>query len=274
MTKTLILAAVLFVSAHACAQFYVSAGAGYSIAIPDAVLGISTVQTSTTAITKTNNYGSLGTGMNYKLNLGYFLNKNLGIDLGLTLLKGPTQTLDTYLYGVAGIDVSSKATATAIGFAPSLVYKLDNGLYGRLGLATKIGGQTVVDIYNKAPRDANTYTVTTAKAVVNGKIPVGVTSALGYSCNVNKNIAIFGEVEFLGISVKRDKLAYSQFDTSVYLNNGTLAQAAFYTIDNLPPGYVKETTYGEEYTGVAATGLTTVSLYSSVGLNIGVKYSF
>lgn len=266
--------AVLFVSAHAFAQFYVSPGVGYTIAIPNAVLGTNTVQTSATDITKTNNYGSFGTGMNYKLNLGYFFNENLGFDLGLTLLNGPTQTVDTYLYEAARSDVKSKATATAIGFAPSLVYKLNNGLYGRLGLATKVGGQTDVEVYNKAPLNANTYTVTKAKAEVNGKIPLGVTSALGYGFDISEKIAIFAELEYLGISVKRDKFTYSEFDTSVYFNNGTLASPAVYSIDNLPPGYEKETTYDDEFTGKAGTGLTSVSLYSSVGFNIGLKYSF
>lgn len=155
--------------------------------------------------------------MNYKLNLGYFFTKNLGVDLGFTLLKGPKQLMESHLYEVARVDASSNATATAIGFAPSLVYKMDNGLYGRIGLATKIGGQTDVDVYNKSPRDANTYSVTTAKAVVNGKIPLGLTSALGYT---------------------------------------------------------KTTSFGETYTNEEGTGLTSVSNYSSLGLSVGISYSF
>lgn len=274
MTKILIFLAILFVSAQVYGQFYVSPGVGYSIAIPSAVLGTSTKQTSATEMIKTNNYGSLGVGMNYKLNLGYFFNKNLGFDLGLTLLKGPTQTLDSYLYEAANADMSTKATATAIGFAPSLIYKLDNGLYGRFGLATKIGGQTDIEVYNKAPRDADKYTVTTAKAEVNGKIPLGVTSALGYSYDINRNIAVFGEVEYLGISIKRNKFTYTEFDTSVYLNNGTIAAPGVFSIDNLPPGYEKETTYGDEYIGKPNTGLTSLSSYSSVAFNVGLKYSF
>lgn len=212
--------------------------------------------------------------MNYKLNLGYFFTKNLGVDLGFTLLKGPKQLMESHLYEVARVDASSNATATAIGFTPSLVYKMDNGLYGRIGLATKIGGQTDVDVYNKSPRDANTYSVTTAKAVVNGKIPLGLTSALGYSYAINDQLSIFGEAEILSINVKRDKLTYSEFDTSIYLNDGTLAMAGVYSIDNLPPGYTKTTSFGETYTNEEGTGLTSVSNYSSLGLSVGISYSF
>ncbi len=147
-------------------------------------------------------------------------------------------------------------------------------MYGRLGLATKIGGQTEVEVYNQAPRDANTYTLTTAKAVVNGKLPIGVTSALGYSYSLNDKISLFGEVEILSISVKRDKLTYEEFDTSVYMNNGTVAMAGAYTIDNLPPGYSKVTVFGETYDNTAGTGLTSVSNYSSVGVSVGIKYAF
>lgn len=273
MRKTLLLVAVLVVTAHSFAQLYITAGAGYTAGTPDALLGTTTLQTPS-SLNKTNNYGTFGTGMNYKLNMGYFFTENLGIDLGFTLLKGPEQIMDSYLYEAARIDATSKATTTAIGFAPSIIYKLDNGLYGRVGFATKVGGQTDVDIYNKAPRDANTYTVTKAKAVVNGKIPIGITTALGYSYALNDKISIFGEAELLSISVNRDKLTYSEFDTSVYLNNGTLAMAGAYTIDNLPPGTTKVTTYTETFTNEAGTGLTTVGSYSSLGFAIGIKYAF
>ncbi len=273
MKKSIVIVAVLLVSVQAFAQLYIAAGAGYSTAMPDAVLGTNTIQTPT-SLTKTNNYGSFGTGMNYKLNAGYFFSKNLGVDLGLTFLNGPSQTLETYLYEAGRINVMSSATATAVGFAPSLIYKLDNGLYGKLGIATKIGGQTDVEIYNQAPRDANTYTLTTAKAVVNGKLPLGLTSALGYSYKINSNLSLFGEVELLSISVKRDKLTYTEFDTSVYLNDGTVAMAGAYTLDNLPAGYTKETLFDDTFSSEAGTGLTSISSYSSVGLSIGIKYAF
>jgi len=273
MRKTLVVAAVLLGSVQAFAQAYITVGTGYSVAMPDAVLGTNTIQTPT-SMTKTNNYGSFGTGINFKVNAGYFFTENLGIDLGFTLLNGPAQTLETYLYEAGRINVKSSATASAIGFAPSLVYKMDNGLYGRLGLATKIGGQTDVEIYNQSPRDANTYTLTTARAVVNGKLPIGITSALGYSYAINDNLSLFGEIEILSISVKRDKLTYNEFDTSVYLNNGTVAMAGAYTIDNLPPGYTKVTLFDDTFNNAPGTGLTSVSNYSSVGLSVGVKYAF
>lgn len=273
MRKSLLVAAVLLGSVHAFAQVYFTAGAGYTMAMPDAVLGTSTVQTPT-SLSKSNNYGSFGTGINYKLNAGYFFTKNMGVDLGFTLLSGPSQTLDTHLYEAGRVDVKSSAKATAIGFAPSFVYKLDNGLYGKLGIATKIGGQTDVEISNKSPRDANTYTLTTAKAVVNGKLPIGVTSALGYSYSLGENLSLFGEIEILSITVKRDKMTYTEFDTSVYMNNGTVAMPGAYTIDNLPPGYTKETLFDDTFNNAPGTGLTSVSNYSSVGLSVGIKYAF
>ena len=167
MKNLLIFAFAMMVSFAGKSQFYVSGGAGYTLGMPEQILGINTVQTSATATSTTNNYGTYGAGTNLRLNLGYFFNDKLGVDLGFAYLMGKQQDVTTFTYAAANASSYQKATSTAIGFAPALVYKLNGGLYGRFGIATKVGGKVDVDIYGKQPfsgAPTTAYTETKAKA--------------------------------------------------------------------------------------------------------------
>jgi hypothetical protein len=277
MNKLLIFAIAMMVSFAGYSQFYVSVGAGYTNGMPKQILGLAKVQTSPTAITATNNYGTYGTGTNLRLNLGYYFTEKLGIDLGFAYLMGKQQDVETLTYTAANASGYLKAKSTAIGFAPTLTYKLGGGLYGRIGAATKVGGKVDVDIYQKAPYAASpttAYTETKATGEVHGQPPLGFTGALGYEISLGK-LGIFAEAEYLGINVKRKSLTLNTFDTSVYKNDGTLILAGAATLDKLPAGYFKEVTYEEEAsTTPGAKQLSLVSPYSSLGINVGIKFSF
>ncbi|MBK9567081.1 MAG: hypothetical protein WAT22_13525 [Saprospiraceae bacterium] len=277
MKNLLIFAFAMMVSFAGKSQFYVSGGAGYTLGMPEQILGINTVQTSATATSTTNNYGTYGAGTNLRLNLGYFFNDKLGVDLGFAYLMGKQQDVTTFTYAAANASSYQKATSTAIGFAPALVYKLNGGLYGRFGIATKVGGKVDVDIYGKQPfsgAPTTAYTETKAKAEIHGQPPFGFIGALGYEISLGK-LGLFAEAEYLGINVKRKSLTMNEFDTSVYQNNGTLIQAGAATLEKLPPGNFKEVTYKESATSPqGAEQLSLVSPYSSLGINIGVKFSF
>lgn len=274
MKNLITFAWAMIVSFTCTAQFYVSGGAGYTVGMPKQILGTNTVQTSATASTTTNNYGTYGEGINLRLNLGYFFSEKIGIDLGFAYLMGKEQDVTILKYDAVKAEGYTKATPTAIGFAPTLVYKIGGGLYGRFGIATKIGGKVDVDIYQKAPFAANptaAYTETKATAQINGQLPIGFAGALGYQIDLGK-LGVFAEAEYLGINVKRAKMTMKSFDTSVYQNSGTLIQAGAATLEKLPTGYYKEITYKEEATSTSgAEQLSLVSPYSSLGINVGVK---
>lgn len=255
----------LVVTTTAFSQFYVSLGTGYTMGMPSSNLG-----TKETDSKIENVYGTFGTGLNAKLNVGYFFNENLGFDLGLTYLMGSEQ--EVYSYSGSGGSETQKATATAIGLAPTLVYKWDNGLYGKFGFATKIGGKVDVDQYEKNIISSTMYSETNAKAEINGKMPLGFTGAMGYQFNLSDNLNLFLEMEYLGINVKRDKKTVTEYETKVYAG-GSLIQTV--TLAQLTAEQ-KETIYVDEITSSSPANyeLTTMSPYSSFGFNIGIKYTF
>ena len=70
-----------------------------------------------------------------------------------------------------------------------------------------------------------------------------------------------------------------EFNTDIFYNDGTIAIPGYKTLDNLPDGRFKETTYLDELSHVdAATDgskkLSQKVPYSSFGLNFGVTYKF
>jgi len=264
MKKIFLLVAVLVVSAKSFGQFYVSAGGGYAMPMPQSVLGLA--ETSTT---ESNIYGTFGTGLNLKLNAGYFFNENLGFELGFTYLMGSNQDIDTYVNGAD--NSTTTATATAMGLAPTLIYKWDNGLYGKFGFATKVGGQVIAE--TTAHDDMGSgYTSDTAYTYeVNGKMPFGFTGAMGYEYSFNDNMGLFFELEYLGINVKRDTATMTAYNTVV--KNGSTVVAT-YTLADVPAD-MKSIVFVDELTSSSPSNaqLTEMSPYSSFGINIGIKYT-
>jgi len=223
--------------------------------MPKSVLGYEATSTS-----EKNIYGTYGTGVNGKLNLGYFLNDNLGVELGCTYLMGSEQLIES---GVEGADYYKvNAQATAIGLAPTLIYKWDNGLYGKFGFATKVGGK-VVENYDVKSGSA---TITGTMEYVN-KMPLGFTGSLGYQFEVGTNMNLFLEMEYLGINVKRDKATVTAYEMK---SNGTVVE----TLADLP-AIERETIFVEELNNQSPENheLTEMLPFSSLGFNIGIKYT-
>jgi opacity protein-like surface antigen len=254
--KKLFLLTLIFASATTFAQFYASLGAGYSMGMPKSVLGYEETSTSVKNI-----YGTYGTGVNGKLNLGYFLNDNLGVELGFTYLMGSDQLIESEVDGSYNLKVN--AQATAIGLAPTLIYKWDNGLYGKFGFATKVGGKVVENYDVKS----GSYTMTETMEYVN-KTPLGFTGALGYQFEIGTNMNLFLEMEYLGINVKRDKATMTAYEMKY---NGTVVEtlADLTAID-------RETIFVDELTDSSPENheLTEMSPYSSLGFNVGIRYTF
>ena len=101
---------------------------------------------------------------------------------------------------------------------------------------------------------------------------------MGYKHELNSNFSLFAELEYYGISVKRKDSEITKFNTNIVAPDGTVLVEGFYSLDNLPEGYVKETTYYDELTfeeqADPSKKLSEKVPYSSFGLNIGVTYKF
>ncbi|TDS15146.1 outer membrane protein with beta-barrel domain [Maribacter caenipelagi] len=272
-------AAVLF-STISYGQLQVSASSGLAIGSATMKLG-ERVNASDTE----NSYGSYGEGVNFQLRGTYFFDESFGVDLGVGYLKGTDQ--DVSIVDLPSKEVNAIARARAFGASASMVYKFTNNIYGRFGALLKLGGKTEGVIYQKsvfseAEAEAfgvpnGSYSETNYKEDFHGHFPLGFVGALGYKYDLDSNFSLFAEVEYYGISLKRKDSEISEFNTDVKLPDGTVAVSGLYTIDNLPEGINRNTTYVDELSNTNTDTTQELSQkvpYSSFGLNIGVTYKF
>jgi len=277
--KMLIVVLAIF-STTAYGQWQVSASSGYAVGSAGMKLGerITTTETE-------NSYGSYGEGTNFQLRGTYFFDDSFGFDLGVGYLHGADQ--DISVVSLPDTEVNAVARARAFGASASVVYKFTNNIYGRFGALLKLGGKTEGVIYQKsvfseAEAEAfgvpeGSYSETNYKEDFHGHFPLGFVGALGYKYDLDDNFSLFVEAEYYGISLKRKDSEISEFNTDVKLPDGTVAVSGLYTIDNLPEGVDRTTTYVDNLSNTntdTSKELSQKVPYSSFGLNIGITYKF
>ncbi|TYB80301.1 porin family protein [Bizionia saleffrena] len=280
MKQKIVLLAVLFMSTMSYAQFEISASTGYAMGSAGMKLG-----ETVTASERENSYGSYGEGANVQIRGTYFFNDSFGADIALGYLHGTDQTISEV--NVPGQQVDAVARARAFGASASIVYKFTNNLYGRFGALIKVGGKTEAVVNQRStfsPAEANaqglpegSYSETDYVEDFHGQFPLGFVGALGYKFDLGNNFGLFVEAEYYGISLKRKDSEITEFNTDIKLPDGTVAQSGFYSLDNLPAGYVKKTTYVDELSNDntdPSKKLAEKVPYSSFGINFGVTYKF
>lgn len=292
MKKTVLAIAMLFATISVSAQFYVSASGGYSISSAGMLMG-----TETTTSGVKNHYGSYGAGLHTQLRGGYYFNDTYGVEMSLGYLEGSDQTVrKVSLYDAIGQDVDVKARGRAYGLSASFLYKFTNNIYGRFGALIKVGGRTEVVGSQKqnisgtpvpgAPVGtlfpSGTYAETNFVQDYKGRLPLGFIGAIGYKYDLNKSLALFAELEYMGISVTRDTATFKEFSTEIVTPDGK--RKTISTLDNLPTGYNKEIKFVDELTPAefaeasanpfAKKQLSQKVPYSSFGINFGITYTF
>ena len=280
MKHLFIVFTALMLSTVSYSQFEMSISTGYAFDSAGMKLG-ETVNISETE----NSYGSYGEGANVQIRGTYFFNDSFGVDLSVGYLQGTDQTVSKV--DLPNRNVDAVARARAFGATTSIVYKFTNNFYGRFGALLKLGGKTEAVIYDKtvlsqAEVDAfgiplGSYSETNYKEDFHGHFPLGFVGALGYKFNLNDNFQLFVEAEYYGISLKRKDSEITEFNTDVVLPDGTVAVSGLYTIDNLPAGYNKKTTYVDNLANDNTDSSKKLSQkvpYSSFGVNFGITYKF
>ena len=280
MKYKMLIAVLAIFSTTAYGQWQVSASSGYAVGSAGMKLGerITTTETE-------NSYGSYGEGTNFQLRGTYFFDDSFGFDLGVGYLHGSDQ--DISVVSLPDTEVNAVARARAFGASASVVYKFTNNIYGRFGALLKLGGKTEGVIYQKsvfseAEAEAfgvpeGSYSETNYKEDFHGHFPLGFVGALGYKYDLDDNFSLFVEAEYYGISLKRKDSEISEFNTDVKLPDGTVAVSGLYTIDNLPEGVDRTTTYVDNLSNTntdTSKELSQKVPYSSFGLNIGITYKF
>ena len=202
MKKNLLLIIALFVATTMSAQFYAGLGVGYALGASKRVNGTETSGTITTNI-----YGSYGQGFAPTLKLGFMFSDNMGIEMGVSYLMGASQTK---------LKTSSEleeAKSNGMRLAPQLVYQLDNGFYGRFGVIIPVMGKTVITSTDDSVMvGLNTYAKKEMEIETKGSFSIGFIGAIGYNYALSDNMNLFGEIEYIGLSIKSGSATVTKLD--------------------------------------------------------------
>ena len=270
MKKSILILAMILITASASAQFYVSASGGYSFKIGEKNLGSSISPTGIEELK-----GSYGEGVSTQLRGGYFFNNKIGLELGVGYLYGFNQDVRN-ISGVPTLpEVNIKARGRAFGASLSAIYNVTDNFYARAGYLTKIGGRTeAVGHVASQPLGLDLNFTTD----FHGKFPSGFIGAIGYKFPIADKWSLFAEVEYMGINVTRDQSQLADFSATLGGNPVTRDQllGALSTLPaenqaqfaELLPLIQDEVQWGEN-------GLpSTEAPYSSFGINFGITYTF
>ena len=303
MKKLTVVLVALFITNLAAAQFYVGLDAGYAMGATKRVNGTE-ASLSGSSVKTTNIYGSYGEGFGTNLKVGYFFNEHLGAQLDLGYLNGANQTKADVSMPAIGMETDAKAYSRMYRSQLSLVYKINNGLYGRFGMLIPLGGKTVVEVNDRrvvqVPVAQHPETgdmiyapanVTTAYELeLHGTPTVGFVGALGYDYSFGGNFSVYGELEYLGMAIKSKDGEYVKYQQNVTIQlppelGGTIIEKET-TLDDLGEGryidYKDTITYpgdnwvdGDDYDETKrGVDFKQSAPYDSFGFKIGIKYNF
>lgn len=239
------LAAVLFYSTGVvqAQSFYISASAGYHL--PSATQAVYSEQPKLERV-------SLGKGFRFNALAGYHFNKTIGVELGASYLLGSATELRYDGRPMDGPLTVAQYSGKGWSIVPALVVSTELEkitVYAKFGvllsfLNTEITTMTTASNFGGMPSESkfiNNYT---------GGLTLGYTGGLGVSYPLSQSVAVFAEATLLSQShypTKRE-------DTTTI--NG---QTTTTTTD------LKEESSRE---------LVPSFQFSSIGLNLGVKFGF
>ncbi len=266
MKKNLLLIIALFIATTMSAQFYAGLGLGYGLGASKRVNG-----TKVDGTTTTNIYGSYGQGFNTTLKLGYMFNDNMGVELGVSYLFGAAQTKDDHQ------DYLETAKSNGLRLMPQLVYKLDNGFYGRFGVIIPVMGKTVISTKDdKMLVGPATYVVMEREIETHGSFSIGFAGAIGYNFELSDNMNLFGEIEYIGLSIKSGsaKITKLEVDGKDQLANMKTAQKEFTFLDEVDNSSDNTLLNPKFDMDKPTVSLRQKAPFSSFGLNVGITMTF
>jgi hypothetical protein len=196
MRKALLFTLIIFTSGVLSAQVYLGLGMGYALGAGKRVNGYE-IQGNVVD----NIYGSYGKGVVPNLKLGLMFNDHLGVELNASFLIGASQTkLDS--------DTSFiEAKATGLRLLPQLVYRIDGGLYGRIGFILPLLGQTVVTETTDLSPTMKLETEMQNK----GSFSVGFAGAIGYIFSISDNMNLYIEAQYIGLAIRSGSAEYTEY---------------------------------------------------------------
>jgi len=264
-------------SIAAYSQFYINVGGGYNLGIANQSL-LNNYERTNNIVKMENVKTSLGKGLNFGLNLGYMFNGNIGIDLQCSYLLGDETTgesednftfFDINYYDFEKISIKSQMFRVN----PSIIIasgfdKLDP--YAKFGVIFGFGSINL-NYLDEEYENNQLEDKEVVKWKMDGGMAFGISSALGLMYHISDLISVYGELDLVGMSYAPIKGVMTE-----YTVNGA-DKLPNLTTDDKEIDFVDDITY--DYNNPPSSAEPSKELknylpYSSIGLNIGVRFSF
>lgn len=214
--------------------------------------------------------GSYGAGMNFGLNIGYMFNSNIGFGLNASMLIGQ-KFESTYTYSSPGYASSSTTTyqGKMTRITPNIILSVGEGKikpYARLGIALGIGNTiTIHDEYSNTDGDSEIFTFQYDQGLAFGTYgEFGLN--IGFTDKLSLNVALNGYN--MSWAPKHGILTEYKSNGLDMLPFLTTSDKEFEFVDNLT--YNSGAVYNESQ---PSQNLKSYNPFSSLGLNIGIRYS-
>lgn len=205
-------------------------------------------------------------GLNYNLNIGYKLNNYLDANMGFGYIKGNAFEFNLPGAVLFGSDISGSIKSKMLQFKPSLIL---SGGYETLNPYIKFGlviGSTSIEQKLKAVGATDVQNVT---FLTDGNFAIGYSGALGIDFNVGGSATLFADVNFVNMSYSPEKSKITEsFKNGVdVLKDITPSDGEIEYVDNY-------TTLNIDTPNLPSKEAKVTYNFSSVGINLGVKFGF
>ena len=273
---------------------YARLGAGYGIGITPDEVGFTTTNMGEDGQSTKTNYATFGGGINGHLAVGFMFSEHFGVELGAAYLYGSNTTVDE-VSNSTGSDKSISFTRH-LRALPSFVVDAAADVvspYARFGVVFPVIGGSFGERRSDSPALVSavipalypTATSFAADSDINGRFSLGFNASVGANIYVGDYFAIYVEAFYQGLRIKRD--SYEITSATLDLSDGTtedvlalleLGGAFQYTEnkDELSPTEIAAAEAAEGYGSKDNPALAPAESanFSSVGINIGVKFDF
>jgi hypothetical protein len=248
-----------------------------------------------------NFYGTGGEGFTSGVGVGYFFNKNLGVEMGISYFQSKTSLAQQTILEGGNFrgTLLFYARSQQLRILPSLVIRgSDKGVqpYARMGFVVPVMGEVRINniLENDATYNATTFDDTDTKEriendiVFNGAPSWGYNSAFGINIPIEPNLSLCVEAELITLGVKagRSKVMGSSSVTTSKKTGAILAEQ-----NDLETGFPnvadRETEYVEQITSESnvenkpgfdhdkpKNEITRITSYNSLGAHLTLRYTF
>lgn len=251
--------------------FYAGAGVGYGFSSPTDVLGTKLSIENNGTITESNIYGSLGSGLNSSINVGYMFGHHFGMDLGVNYFLGSKVTADEISSPIGGRTTISNSNQLRL--IPSFVLTTggDIAIYVRAGFIFPVIGSTFTDRNSDFGGVMNEQSFQTK-----GAFTVGYHGAFGANFKLTEKLSLFAEISgaYLRIKSKSRTMTKNTSNGADLLGGMTTFQKETNYTDELNSSSNNTTYNSDTNDGSANELLATKANYNGAFLNVGVKFHF